>query len=165
MEPSSPLSTFMSNLLQECGCSSIEVTSDNAMTPLNSRTIVLQDHDSSNDDRSHRSCRWGNASPASVTDNIHLSPTRSYDKSSRWEERDVGHASPYYDHNPSPNSSRWDLDADDRVLNISSPSLPTRKEDDYYEDRGRLSLKEQASRIAQMSRRKTLPQNWQALPY
>jgi hypothetical protein len=156
MEPSTPLSTFMSSLLQECGCSLIEVTSDNAKTPLNSRNIMLKDNNSNNS--SKRSCRWGNSSPASVTDNIHLSPTPSYDKSKRWENHDVTHSSPY-DHNRSP-SSRWDLE-EDRFLNTSSPSLPARQKDF---DRGG-SMKEQASRMAQLTGRKNLPQTLRTLPY
>ena len=156
MEPSTPLSMFMSNLLQECVCSSIEVTNDNAKRPLNSRTIILQDNNSSN--RSQRSCRWGNASPSSVTDNIHLSPTLAHDKSSRKEFHQDTHSS-NCDYNPNP-SSRWDLDAD-RFLNIASPILPARKKDDY---RG-VSMKDQASRIAQLANRKSLPQNFRALPY
>jgi hypothetical protein len=157
MEPSTPLSMFMSNLLQECGCRSIEVTNDNAMRPLNSRTIILQDNNSSN--RYQRSCRWGNASPASVvTNNIHVLPAPAYDKSSRNESYNDAHSS-HYDHNRSP-SSRWDLDAD-RFLNISSPTLPARKED--Y-DRV-VSMKEQASRMAQLANRKNVPRTLRALPY
>ena len=159
MEPSTPLSMFMSNLLQECACSSIEVTTDNAKRPLNSRTIILQDNNSSN--RSQRSCRWGNASPSSVTDNIHLSPTLLCDKSSRKENHYDTHSSNcnYNYYNPNP-SSRWDLDAD-RFLNIASPILPARKKDD---DRG-VSMKDQASRIAQLANRTSLPQHFRALPY
>lgn len=160
MEPSTPLYTFMSTLLRDCGCSSIEVTSDNAKTPLNSRTIIVLQDNSSNRPQP-RSCRWGNASPAAVTDNIHFSTTLSYDKSSRWENHDVTHSLPYDHNGPSPSrSSRWDLDAD-RFLNISSPSLPARKNDC---DRG-VSLKEQAARIARISSRKNLPQSLCALPY
>jgi hypothetical protein len=155
-EPSTPLSTFMSNLIQEqCAerggrsRSILEVANDNAKTHLvNSRTIamLLQDKNHNSSNRSQRSCRWGDTttrSPASVTDYIDISPT-AFDKSSR-------SLSPS-DHDPSPSCSRWDLD-EDRFLNSSSPTRPSRK----------LS----SSRIAQISSRKNLlvPPNLQTLPY
>jgi hypothetical protein len=153
MEPSTPLSTFMSNLIQEqCAerggrsRSILEVANDNAKTHLvNSRTIamLLQDKNHNSSNRPQRSCRWGDTtrSPASVTDYIDISPT-AFDKSSR-------SLSPS-DHDPSPSCSRWDPD-EDRFLNSSSPTRPSRKPG--------------SSRIAQVSSRKNLPPNLQALPY
>ena len=163
--PSSPLQCFMNDLLNHNRITTVRVKDDNHRLPLTRSTRVS--HNTLTNHRSHRSCRWNNASPASLPDSTRVSPTSDNSKLRLRNQKDIS-SSPQSTKNPSP--TRWDLHWNTNSA-ITSPMPPCREK--AVTSPIRPSRKQELSRYAmigdsktdRLSNRSHLPTTLRNLPY